>query len=119
MRSSDWSSDVCSSELRRHGDKEDRLLKLDAPADRHAACLEHDQETGQQQKREEDAGGRGDKDQPHRAARTPATPHAVEQRERSVERPVGTEVVHQRRYRRSTSLSKKEKTLTQIPIQQH
>src|SRR3546814_9691363 len=57
MRISDWSSDVCSSDL--------RLLKLKAPADDGAARLQTYQQPGERAEGGQDAGGIGESVQTH------------------------------------------------------
>src|SRR3546814_19922718 len=91
MRISDWSSDVCSSDL--------RLLKLKAPADDGAARLQTYQQPGERAEGGQDAGGIGESVQTHLPsfARTEArqSQRLDEQhgKDRSEERRVGKECV--------------------------
>src|SRR3546814_20443497 len=107
MRISDWSSDVCSSDLRepdlsarisrRHADGEGRLGQGDARSDRDAAALPPDQIPLRERARLRESDRRRAVDAPDR-------------RDRSEERRVGEECVSTCRSGWSRYHSKKKKT---------
>src|SRR3546814_4846161 len=79
MRISDWSSDVCSSDLQQR-EHADRMLELERPADLLARRPEREQRAAEQQRGDDGAGGIGEGFD-LRAARVAARPRETERLE--------------------------------------